>query len=361
MAVGEVISGATGTGTLADPYKPTTFLAWKTAVGTSNAYVCMEQDIDVSKDSVYKTGLTESITINCTSLYGTAETYDNTRTYNRDDKCTLNDGEHGLCTYTCQSDGVTGVDVSDTTYWTRGGDPTKKLTGLIITSGSFLAMNSNNQFIENIFFESCVFDKNTSAYYQGFIQKGGNSCTFNDCKFSLFYNQHAAGWNWLTGSGNTHLNRCSVYIRYSHGTLSNIPSGANKFISGNASKLNNCTVSLIGAGCSGDNGYNSCLGNVTNCSFYIQLDMNLNSSGAYAFTLGYTTNCFYAIQFNETIGQYASNAAITPMSSAMYGTNIIDKDIAGSVPIGTSANLIKGTTAQCKDKDWLISQGFFAS
>ena len=45
----------------------------------------------------------------------------------------------------------------------------------------------------------------------------------------------------------------------------------------------------------------------------------------------------------------------------MSGVNIIDKDVAGSIPISTNANTIKGTTAQCKDKDWLISQGFFAS
>ena len=359
MAVGEVISGATGTGTASDPYKPTTFLAWKTAVGTTSAYVCMEQDIDVSKDSVYKTGLTENIAINCTSLYGTAETYDNTRTYNRYDKCTFNDGEHGLCTYTCQSDGVTGVDVSDTTYWTRGGDPTKKLTGLIITYGYFFGMNSNSQLISNLFFESCVFDRNTSFSYQGLIYKSGSTCTFNDCKFSFFYNQHTGGWNWLTGYGNTYLNRCSVYIRYAHGTLSSI--SANKFISGNASQLNNCTVSLIGFGASGDNCSNSCLGYVTNCSFYIELDMNINTYGNYTFTLGYTTNCFYAIKINEVVGQYANNVSIQSIPSAMYGTNIIDKDIAGSIPIGTNANLIKGTTAQCKDKDWLISQGFFAS
>lgn len=354
MAVGDVISGATGTGTAADPYKPTTFLAWRTAVGTNNAYVCMEQDIDVSKDSVYKTGLTEGLAIMCSALYGTAQTYDNTVTYNTGDKCTLNDGEHGLCTYTCRSDGVTGVDVSDTTYWTRGGDPTKKLTGLIITSQWFMRILNTPQIWCNVFFESCVFDCSGTGFIYG--DSSTTRLTINDCKFSLFYNHHTTAWNFVAGNIYPKFNRCSIYIRYSHGGLNSINS--NKFASNSSTEFNNCTVNLIGFGCVGDNGMNPCLGKPTNSSFIINLDFRADASGNGMFTIS-ATSCFFAISFGEIVGSYASQTTIKPYQ--MYGVNIIDKDVAGNIPISSNANTVQGTTAQCKDKDWLISQGFFAS
>ena len=143
-----------GTGTATDPYIPTTFADFKTCVGQNGVYVCLMQDIDVSKDSVYKTGITQRLDISCRYVYGTAMTYSDTTDYVVGDKCTYNDGEHGLCTYECIQ-ACTGIDVTNTEYWTRGGNPTKKITGLIITADDCFSCSqyTNNINMSNLFFE----------------------------------------------------------------------------------------------------------------------------------------------------------------------------------------------------------------
>lgn len=60
----------TGTGTQADPYIPTTLTEFITAVGTSDAYVALTQDINAADDPAYSGELTTPITWAAASVQG---------------------------------------------------------------------------------------------------------------------------------------------------------------------------------------------------------------------------------------------------------------------------------------------------
>ena len=360
MAVGESIVGISGTGTVSDPYKPTTFGEFLSCIDVSSAYVCLENDIDVSNDSVYKTGISNYLDIKSTCIFGTAMTYNPATTYNQYDKCTWNDGDHGLCTYTCNVNGTVGIDVSDTTHWTRGGNPTKKITGLMVTHTSFMYMNSACE-IDNIFFESCVFDK--SGGYNACIYSSANA-VFNDCSMSFFYNQHsmmpftiAA----LSTSVSITLNRCSAYFRYNSVDLS---SGTEYswIFSGASTYFNNCTVDIenINLMTTTNPQDNPFIKNLNGCSLRCVCNLYAyGDPGTYYNDLGFSgTNSFFSI----TVDNAEPNIIFDLYPVNMVGTSVIDKDVIGSqASLQANANVVQGTTAQCKDKNWLISHGFFAS
>ena len=353
MAVGDQISGIVGTGTVSDPYKPTTFGEFLSCIDVSSAYVCLENDIDVSKDNVYKTGISNFLNIKSAYVYGAATTYDATTTYNQGDKCTWNDGDHGVCVYTCNVDGTVGIDISDTTHWTRGGSAVKKITGLIITNAAFMRFGSASCKVSNIFFESCVFNKSGGGSYEGFIYGGGSddSFVFNDCSFSIFFNQYN-NIPWIICSRAT-LNRCSMYVKFP----GNFVSCMQRLFDSN-SKINNCTIDIEDVAFNGDNGYNSTFGHLKNSSIRLSIYLYLASSDIYI-SIGNIENSFIALTIK---GTNTGNPARIQTYTGVSGTNIIDKDVIGNATFGTMAsNLIQGTTAQCKDKDWLISQGFFTS
>lgn len=348
-----------GTGTINDPYIPVTFGDFLSVCGQENTYVCLQNDIDVSKDNVYKTGMSSALNIRAT-IYGTAMTYNSGTTYNTGDKCTWNDGEHGLCTYTCKVDGTVGIDVSDTTYWTRGGDPTKKITGLIITAGSFISyFHYQYLTMQNIFFESCAFFGTGNNY--SFINPSSTNhyLTFNDCKFSIFYMQ-SVGANYcpkITYYTQT-FNRCSLYFRFNGPDLSNVSYNDYWRIFSTATTLNNCTIDIenisILASSVGDS--SSQFGSMILSSF--RLTTNIYSGTTVRNNVRFNgTNCFFAL----TALNIETGETYTFSPNTLTGVNIIDSDVRGNASIGGHANLVQGTTAQCKDKDWLISQGFFAS
>ena len=348
-----------GSGTISDPYIPVTFGDFLSVCGIDGAYVCLQNDIDVSKDNVYKTGLTSPLNIRA-NIYGTAMTYNSSTTYNTGDKCTWNDGEHGLCTYTCKSDGVVGVDVSDTTYWNRGGDPTKKITGLIITAGNFISyFHYQYLTMQNIFFESCAFFGTGNNY--SFINPASTNhyLTFNDCKFSIFYMQ-SVGANYcpkITYYTQT-FNRCSLYFRFNGPDLSSVSYSDYWRVFSSTTTLNNCTIDIenisILAASSGDSAPQ--FGNMVSSSF--RLTTNIYSGTTVRNHVGFNgTNCFFAL----TALNIETGETYTFHPKSLAGVNIIDSDVRGNASIGGNANLVAGTTAQCKDKDWLISQGFFAS
>lgn len=346
-----------GTGTATDPYIPTTFADFKTCVGQTGVYVCLMQDIDVSKDSIYKTGITEPLTISCRYVYGTAMTYSSTTAYAQDDKCTYNDGEHGLCTYTCIQP-CTGIDVTNTEYWTRGGNPTKKITGLVITAVLCFRFNqsSNDIDMSNLFFESCVWDKTQNN--EMFSNTAGRDVTINDCAFSMFYNQHDYNALICTSSA-FKFNRCSLYVRYPGNFISAGVTYSNRI--NTDSYFNNCTLDIENVGICGDNGYTPFTGGegrFVNSSLRVTAYITLSSNSRY-FTHT-STGSFAAITILGVRGDGLS-CLIYPYGAYMHGTNIIDKDVVGQATLGTSVNLIQGTTEQCKDKDWLTSQGFFTS
>ena len=356
MAVGEGIVGISGTGTASDPYKPTTFGEFLTCINVAGSYVCLENDIDVSKDNVYKTGISNYLEIRSAYIFGTAMTYDASTIYNNGDKCTWNDGDHGLCTYTCNVNGTVGVDVSDTTHWTRGGNPTKKITGLIITAIAFLAFNGytyGKQTMSNVFFESCVYDK-TSNY--GFMI--GNTSApqaqpsiINDCTFSVFYNQHQYCPAIVNDDFYFSFNRCSLNFKYAH---ENVAYNYNKiFPVSSKNEVRNCTINLDNISIYGSDTNNPQI-NIINSSLRAIISLTNTGSSPYFTFSG--TNSFYAI----TLIDVTRTLIIYPTN--MYGTSIMDKDVVGTnVLISANSGVIQGTTAQCKDKNWLISQGFFAS
>lgn len=366
MAVGEAVNGCSGYGTAADPYVPENFLGFRNAVGVAGAYVCMMNDIDVSKDAVYKTGITYAVTVNAAYIYGTAMTFSNTKTYNIGDVCTFNDGEHGLCTYTCLADGTVGVDVTDTTYWDRGGDPTKKLTGLMVTAAKFLDMSSSSAtvYVENIFFESCVFDcTSLSTNSAGFIYHGANIVTFYDCKFSIFFNQHQS-WSayFISNGGQTTtsgFSRCSIYVRY---TYTSFPSTntESKFSSAYTT-FTNCTTNIIGMSFVVYSPQTSSFGKHVRSSIVMSEIGVRRVNSSSVFPIPYATNCFISISFKSV-----NDSALKMTKTTLSGVNVFDKEAAQAIPgctvtITSDGNLIQGTTAQCKDKDWLISKGFFTS
>lgn len=342
-----------GTGTAADPYIPTTFADFLTCIGQTGVYVCLMQDIDVSKDSIYKTGITEPLTISCRYVYGTAMTYSSTTAYAQDDKCTYNDGEHGLCTYTCIQP-CTGIDVTNTEYWTRGGNPTKKITGLVITAVLCFRFNqsSNDIDMSNLFFESCVWDKTQNN--EMFSNTAGRDVTINDCAFSMFYNQHSYN-PVICMQGVFKFNRCSMYIKYPGNFVTYGQSYSNVLT--RSGSFNNCTIDIedVGLTCDSVGGQNQTYNSIVNSSIRITAYITTNGGNKY---IGFTTTgSFSAITVLGVSGD--TGCILTPLY--MNGTNIIDKDVIGQSTLGTHANLIQGTTEQCKDKDWLISKGFFTS
>lgn len=344
-----------GTGTAADPYIPTTFADFRTCVGRTGVYVCLMQDIDVSKDSVYKTGITQQLDILCQYVYGTAMTYSSTTAYVVNDKCTYNDGEHGLCTYTCIQE-CTGIDVTNTEYWTRGGNPTKKITGLVITANHCFAFNQSNNYINmsNLFFESCAWDKTNNDGIFWSYKTGKKDITINDCAFSMFYNQHNYSPMICLNQEFT-FNRCSLYMKYPGNYITYANSYSNVLIRN--SSFNNCTIDIedVGLTCDNVGGKNHTYDSIVNSS--IRVKAYITTSGGSKYIGFVTTGSFSALTALGVSGD--SECILTPIY--MYGTNIIDKDVVGQATLGTHANLIQGTTTQCKDKDWLTSQGFFTS
>ncbi len=347
-----------GTGTAADPYIPTTFADFRTCVGRLNAYVCLTQDIDVSKDSLYKTGITSSLEIRCRYVYGTAMTYSSATSYTVGSRCTYNDGEHGLCTYECIQ-ACTGVDVTNTEYWTRGGNPTKKITGLIITAEYCFNCNPYNNEISmaNLFFESWVWDKtsNTTEMFTGNTSYSSMNIIFNDCSFSMFYNQHSYEAP-ITDSCTFKFNRCSLYIKFSHSISGN---QSNPYMAvGSKTSFNNCTIDMSDL-CVFTASSSEFIRGLTNSSIRVVCDVAYSSSGNKIIFAG--TNSFFAVTVRNVYGTYYSNVAFS--GGTFSGTNIIDKDVIGNMTLNTSSiqNLIAGTTEQCKDKDWLTSKGFFTS
>jgi hypothetical protein len=344
-----------GTGTASDPYIPTTFADFKTCVGRNGAYVCLTQDIDVSKDSVYKTGITSSLNITCRYVYGTAMTYSSTTSYAVGNKCTYNDGEHGLCTYECIQ-ACTGIDVTNTEYWTRGGNPTKKITGLIITANYCFSCNQyNNEItIANLFFESCVWDKtyDTSSMFHANESYSSRTIRLNDCSFSMFYNQHSYEAH-ITDQCTFIFNRCSLYINFSHSVSGNFYAYGTV---GSNTSFNNCTIDMSDFCAPTTSSYYLMRG-LTNSSVHIVCDVGYSNNGNQIQFVG--TNSFFAITVRNVYGTYYSSVALDGVFS---GTNIIDKDVLGNITLNSSIqNLIAGTTEQCKDKDWLTSKGFFTS
>ena len=350
-----------GDGTAAHPYVPTTFADFKTCVAQAGVYVCLMQDIDVSKDSVYKTGITGRLLIQCRYVYGTAMTYSDTTAYEQYDKCTYNDGEHGLCTYTCIQ-ACTGIDVTNTEYWTRGGNPTKKITGLVITANQCFAFiqSNNNINISNLFFESCAWDKTDNNDLFTAYNTGTNKVTINDCAFSMFYNQHNYSPTICT-NGEIIFNRCSLYMKYPGNYITYGHGYTNALI---RSSFNNCTIDIedVGLCCDSAGGQNLTYGNgsypIVNSSIRVKAYVTTNG-GSNKYIGFATTGSFSAITILGVSGD--TECLLVPITYYMNGTNIIDKDVVGQATLGTTANLIQGTTAQCKDKDWLTSQGFFTS
>lgn len=345
-----------GTGTAADPYIPTTFADFRTCVGRTGAYVCLTQDIDVSKDSVYKTGITESLKILCRYVYGTAMTYSSATSYTVGSRCTYNDSEHGLCTYECIQ-ACTGVDVTNTEYWTRGGNPTKKITGLIITADYCFDCNPYNNEITmaNLFFESCVWDKtsNETPLFSGNTSYTGRTIRSNDCSFSMFYNQHSYQAR-ITDHCTFIFNRCSMYIKFTHSISGN--SDAYDAV-GTRASFNNCTIDMSDLCVTTSNNSYSFMYGLTNSSVHVVCDVAYSSNGNWITFFG--TNSFYAVTVRNIYGNIYSNVAF---NGTFSGTNIIDKDVIGNMTIYSGVqNLISGTTEQCKDKDWLTSKGFFTS
>jgi len=347
-----------GTGTATDPYIPTTFADFKTCVGQAGVYVCLMQDIDVSKDSIYKTGITEPLTILCRYVYGTAMTYSDTTAYAVNDKCTYNDGEHGLCTYTCIQ-ACTGIDVSNSEYWTRGGNPTKKITGLIITSSTYFNFDqsSNEITLSNLFFESCVFDKtldNSMLYGKPAVSYSNIPITMNDCSFSMFYNQHSYKHT-ITNSATFIFNRCSIYFKFIHTISGNMINHYEAI--GSGTRFNNCTIDINGLCAPTSNAYYAMRG-LVNSSLHMVCDCAYTSSGNELMFSG--TNSFFAITLRNIYGTYYSDVQF---NGSFTGVNILDRDVVGNLLFTQYSvqNLVTGTTEQCKDKDWLISQGFFTS
>jgi hypothetical protein len=349
-----------GSGTISDPYIPVTFGDFLSVCGQENKYVCLQNDIDVSKDNVYKTGITSPLNIRAT-IYGTAMTYNSSTTYNTGDKCTWNDGEHGLCTYTCKVDGTVGIDVSDSTHWTRGGSPIKKITGLIITANSFIIYyHYQYTTMSNIFFESCAFFS-TGGRYSTFIDTGSTNhiMIFNDCIFSVFYNQVIGTNAPCLTEYETYFNRCSLYFRFNGPDLSNVSYNDYWRIISTTTYMNNCTVDIenISILATGSSDSQPQFGNMTSCSF--RMTCNAYSGTASRSDIIFKgSNCFFVL----TAMNIESEQSYTfKPTSSLTGVNIIDYEAVGNATITPHANLIQGTTAQCKDKDWLISQGFFAS
>ena len=346
-----------GSGTISDPYIPVTFGDFLSVCGQENTYVCLQNDIDVSKDNVYKTGMTSPLNIRAT-IYGTAMTYNSATTYNTDDKCTWNDGEHGLCTYTCKVDGTVGIDVSDTTHWTRGASPIKKITGLIITASSFISyLHYQYTTMSNIFFESCAFfaSENNHAFIGA--SSTNHIMTFNDCIFSIFFKQVVDTIPARITQYETYFNRCSLYFRFNGPNLSNVSTSEYRRVISDTTHMNNCTIDIENISILGvQNSSTKQFGYMNSCSF--KMSANLYSGSTARNIIGfYGTNCFFAFTaLNTEAGQ-----TYTFSPNTLVGVNIIDYEVVGNATITPHANLIQGTTAQCKDKDWLISQGFFAS
>ena len=348
-----------GTGTVSDPYIPETFGDFLSVCSQENTYVCLQNDIDVSKDNVYKTGMSSALNIRAT-IYGTAMTYNSATTYNTGDKCTWNDGEHGLCTYTCKVDGTVGIDVSDSTYWTRGGNPIKKITGLIITAGNFINYyHYQYTTMSNIFFESCAFFATGESQYAFIGTSSSNHIiTFNDCIFSVFYNQFVGSDPSRITRYGTYFNRCSLYFKFNGPDLSNVSTSEYRIVMSNSTYINNCTIDIENISILGVQLASSAIqfGYMNSCSFKMSANLYSGTTGRGAVQF-YGNNCFFAFTaLNIETGQTYTFAPYNPI-----GVNIIDYEVVGNATITPHANLVQGTTAQCKDKDWLISKGFFAS
>ena len=283
-------------------------------------------------------------------------TYSSSTSYAVGNKCTYNDGEHGLCTYECIQ-ACTGIDVSNSAYWTRGGNPTKKITGLIITNSYCFRCNPYNNEITmaNLFFESWVWNKtyDNTELFSGNTSYSERAIRFNDCSFSMFYNQHS--YQACITDGCTFIfNRCSMYIKFSHSISGN---SSEYHAVGSKTSFNNCTIDMSDLCAVTSNSYELMRG-LVNSSVRIVCDVAYSSHGNTILFVG--TNSFYAVTVRNVYGTYYSNVVL---DGTFSGTNIIDKDVVGNMTLNASSiqNLTAGTTEQCKDKDWLISKGFFTS
>jgi len=97
---------------------------------------------------------------------------------------------------------------------------------------------------------------------------------------------------------------------------------------------------------------------LVNSSLHMVCDCAYTSSGNELMFSG--TNSFFAITLRNIYGTYYSDVQF---NGSFTGVNILDRDVVGNLLFTQYSvqNLVTGTTEQCKDKDWLISQGFFTS
>ena len=211
--------------------------------------------------------------------------------------------------------------------------------------------------MSNIFFESCVFF-GTGAH--SFIEASSTNhiITFNDCIFSIFYKQGVGTYSPRITHYETNFNRCSLYFRFNGPDLSNVSYNDYWRILSTSTYMTNCTTDIenisILAVSPGDSSPQ--FGNMTSCSLRVVCNVYSGTTTRSCVTFN-GSNCFFAL----TAMNIESGQTYTFKPNSLSGVNIIDYTVAGGATITSHANLVQGTTSQCKDKDWLISQGFFAS
>ena len=148
-----------------------------------------------------------------------------------------------------------------------------------------------------------------------------------------------------------------MYIKFTHSISGNQSSEHGDLVGGNTS-FNNCTIDIDGLCTTTTYSYNYVARGFTNSSLHLVCDVAYYTGGNKLQFSG--TNSFYAITVRNVYGNAYSNVVF---NGTFSGTNIIDSDVVGNMTLNASSiqNLTAGTTEQCKDKDWLISKGFFTS
>lgn len=366
-----------GTGTTQDPYLVYTIEGLLYCIDQVGATVLVVNDLDAKHDPTYRESVPQ-LNLKCSVISGKAFPYDSSKQYQIGDKCTFNDPDYGNLIYTCKSDCI-GVAPTNTEYFNPGESAYVSLAGFKVTGTYFItASEVASCTVTNIFIESGIHTKTAyktagSTFQVGQYDSGGgvmvsSKVYYNDCKFSMCISFNGQSCN-VDSSSNIYKNRCSEYYVMLGSSIWEQVGGSSQ-ASNVSSQIfcasrYSCTVEF----------YNSVMmGQLTGETLSAQSASLVNNASYSSFVgevklkrcawksnCGYlvfvnSSNCFYSVSVSGLNGASLVNSGTRFINAS--GVSIYNNDTPHTDSM-VYVDAVKSATAeQCKDREWLISQGF---
>lgn len=295
---------ATGTGTQNDPYLVSTMAEVYQYCAIEGAYVELTNDIDVSEDTAYREGTTSELVIKG--------------------------------------------------HFSSQGDNTYSISGLVITSLYYIQFYDGSSMdhiaiINGI--QKCNADLSRVLYSEY------TTPTISYCNFSV--NQYAFGYSNYGAITGANYSYCGFYINInSYGTAT-----PNTKIFGPTSMTRCCIYynGVVNAPSNSTSGLYGLLCDATYTSIIGEAEFMIVGSGANGWVrcLNECNNCYCAVSFQAPT-RYSSYGYLTVNSFGLAGINFVVPELTESTEISftTSSTLLRLTSAQAKDEEYLYSIGF---